>query len=300
MKPRIIITGAAGYVGRHLTEYMRDKGGFDLFLVDKIPMNDSDFLEVDLEYDSDTLRYPVDCVIDLAGISNVRDAYRRPYETFSHNLSCIMNTLAIEPNCYIFASSASVYQVDQDKGLYKENDPLGSNNSYGMSKIIGEKLLETKWKETGQKFAALRFSNIAGQFGGLKEIRPNETHLMPRLAYGNWTKKNPFPVYGRLDSERDYIHIEDVCSAILQTYEKLSGSPKYNGRYNVSTGDGTSIKQVLDEFDGRYENGLSFKCMESRPGDWVGSLVLDNQLFSKTFEWYPKYDLKEIVKSYVI
>lgn len=324
---RFLVTGSNGYLGSHLVSHLREKyphafvDTLDLG-EDKTPITRERFafdqeVPIPQHYNVDLAKqhmpfteYMYDAVFHLAATSTIDDCNGQPFTAMLNNVSMVQNLLDIHINVtpffrnFIFASSGAVYKWVGDP-VYTEASPIldpSSENVYGLSKAIGENLLMNARKEFGIKSVSLRFSNITGQVYPNVENHVPETHIIPK-AVRAIRHGQPFYVYGDANQERDYIHVSDVCDALVATYEAMKTKAIYGG-INISTNIGISVSSILDMIESEYNkkhlniNRMKTVLVGSRSGDRPKS-VLDNSLAKKILNWEPKKSLVDSISSYL-
>jgi len=203
----------------------------------------------------------------------------------------------------IFSSTAAVYGNPVTVPIPEDHrkEPV---SPYGLSKWAFEELLRVYDRSYGVKSIALRYFNAAGASldGAHGEAHDPETHLIPLACLAALGKKQRFSLFGTDyqtpdgSALRDFIHIEDLCEAHILALEAL-GNGHETDVYNVGTGNGVSVKEVVSEI--RKASGKDFPVIESgrRPGD-PAVLVSDPKKIKKEFGWAPKYsDISTLVES---
>jgi UDP-glucose-4-epimerase GalE len=203
-------------------------------------------------------------------------------------------------NKVVFSSTAAAYGIPRHVPI-SEDEPYAPINPYGESKVMVEKILD--WLDKYQDFRSirLRYFNACGAEpeAGLGERHDPETHLIPLVLRAVQTNK-PVTVFGTdYPTEdgtciRDYIHVSDLAEAHILAVEYLlnGGSSEV---FNVGTGLGQSIKQVLAAVERVTGKQVPFELGPRREGD-PPSLVADSTKLQTKLGWKPKRaDLDRIV-----
>lgn len=308
MGKRVIVTGGAGYIGSHVCRALA-KNGFEPIAVDNLslgneahvkwgPLVKGSYERVGFEVYSKAL-----AVIHLAGRSSVGESTVVPNVYYTENVSrtillldmlCLMGSKPI-----IFSSSGAVYGNPKTDIILETHDknPI---NPYGRTKAMVEDILEDANLAYGIRSVSLRYFNAAGSCGEVGERRANETHLIPRLvSYAR--REEAFPIYGhQYDTPdgtaiRDYVHVEDIADAhILALNHLLEGGS--SRCYNVGTGIGKSVLEVIGEFEKVWGHPVAFSKGPGRLGD-PPRLVADPSKIKSELNFSPKYNIENMLKS---
>jgi UDP-glucose 4-epimerase len=175
----------------------------------------------------------------------------------------------------VFSSSATVYG-DPDKVPIKEDFPLSATNPYGRSKLMIEEILQDLYSaDEAWNIALLRYFNpvgahSSGRIGEDPNGIPN--NLMPFISRVAVGRLSDLPVFGNDypthdgTGIRDYIHVVDLANGHLKALEKLSSNPG-TVTYNLGTGRGYSVFEVVSSFEQTSGKKIPYKIMGRRPGD---------------------------------
>lgn len=305
----VLVTGGAGYIGSACVRMLLDLG-HNVTVVDNLNNGDkkyvdkrAKFIESDLR-DRDALAVAfghgeLDAVMHFAALKAVEESEEKPTEYFENNVGGTMNLLSamIEHNVpeIIFSSSAAVYAPTQD-GVCTEENRLGAINVYGNCKIIEEMLIQ-ELARTGKikKYTVLRYFNVAGD-AGLKFVDKAPENVFPILA-NSLASGEKFGILGTdYDTRdgtavRDYIHLEDLVDAHIKALEHEA-----SGIWNLGTNKGTSVKELLKEFEAVSGKKLNSEARPRRAGD--PPVLLANALAAAaTLGWQPQKTLREMVES---
>jgi UDP-glucose 4-epimerase len=227
---------------------------------------------------------------------------KEPLTFFENNVSYGVNLLNVmlmhNVKKIIFSSSAGVYGTPEEVPI-KEESKTYPVNHYGQTKLMFEKILDS-CDVYGLKSTCLRYFNAAGAAGDIGEDHSPETHLIPLILQVAQGKREKIFIFGTdYDTEdgscvRDYVHVLDLAKAHVLALEGLFKG--VNGKYNVGSEKGYSVKEVIDA--AREVTGHPIPAEEAgrREGD-PASLVASSEKFYKDFGWKPELGLKEIIKS---
>jgi UDP-glucose 4-epimerase len=242
----------------------------------------------------------------FAAFIQVGESVKEPAKYYQNNFAGTLVLLQAMLNAqvkhFIFSSTAAVYGEPQYTPI-DENHPIAPINPYGRSKWMVEQVLRDYAASYGLKFAALRYFNAAGAdpSGALAERHDPETHLIPLVLQVASGHKQSITIYGddypTPDGTcvRDYIHVNDLCDAHLLALQALWNGAE-NASYNLGTGQGFSVQQVIDTAREVTDCDIAVTKGERREGD-PAVLVADATFAMEKLGWQPKYsDLKTIIQ----
>ncbi len=311
----ILVTGGAGYIGSHMVA-MLDELRHQVVTLDDLSCGyrdavlAGDFVNGSL-HDKDTLnnvfsQHRFDAVIHFAGLIAVGESVRDPAKYYQNNLGGTLNLLDAmrthEVNQLVFSSTAAIFGIPEYIPI-DEKHPQAPINPYGMTKWMTEKILRDYDAAYGLRSVALRYFNAAGAApdASLGERHNPETHLIPlalRAAIGDLPALTVFGTdYDTPDGTciRDYIHIQDLCTAHVLALKHL-GSGGESRAYNLGNGQGYSVKEVIDVASRVCGISVPVKFGPRREGD-PPRLVADASKIRQDWGWKPRYsELKEIVE----
>jgi UDP-glucose 4-epimerase len=309
----ILVTGGAGYIGSAISQALI-KTGDSVTVYDSLVTGhrsavpeEALFIQADLS-DSHALVKTLtdqkfDGVIHCAAFIEAGESMKDPGRFYSNNLA---NSLALMETVvragvkrFVLSSTAAVYQ-SSDEPLTEES-PLGPTNVYGHSKLMVEQVLDWYRKIHGLHFAALRYFNAAGALPGRGEAHQPESHLIPLVLRVPLGKRDAAQIYGTdyptPDGTciRDYIHISDLVSAHLLALNGLSERDRLI--YNLGSGNGYSVREVIETARQVTGHSIPAKELPRRPGD-SARLVASSDKIKQELGWEPEHDnLHEIISS---
>jgi UDP-glucose 4-epimerase len=200
---------------------------------------------------------------------------------------------------FVLSSTAAVYQSSEEP--LTEESPLGPTNTYGFTKLAVEQSLDWYRQINGLHFAALRYFNACGALPGRGEAHQPESHLIPRVLQVLLGQAEYAFIFGTdyptPDGTciRDYIHIGDLVSAHLLALEALGEKDKLV--YNVGSGTGYSVREVIDTAAAVSGEEIPVKELERRPGD-PARLVASSAKIRRELGWKPQHDsIHDIIAS---
>lgn len=311
----VLVTGGAGYIGSHVVRLLAQRGD-DVVVVDDLsngiaarvdghPIEQIDLADAGAE-DSlvDVLRrYDVSSVIHFAAKKQVGESVERPLWYYRQNVDGLANLLAalerVGVERLVFSSSAAVYGMP-DVDLVMEDTDCHPINPYGQTKLIGEWMIDNARAATGLRAVKLRYFNVAG--AGWSDLADTAVmNLIPIVL--DRIEKGRAPIvfgddYPTPDGTciRDYIHVKDLAEAHIAALDYIaSGDPKATV-FNVGTGDGASVSDVLAEIAVGLGRTITPEMGERRAGD-PPRLVADVSRIAAELSWKAEYRLPEIVQS---
>ena len=297
---KVLITGGAGFIGKHLTKFLLDRGChitiFDNF--SNSEKEDVSFLvDMDvkiIEGDITDLQSIVDAVKDhdvvvhLAAKISVPESVKNPDETFHVNVDGTKNLLiACKKNHIkklIAASSAAVYGKGSEHLKLTENSPMNPISPYGESKVRMEEEIRKFILEYKIDSVILRFFNIFGDWQS-PEYAGVITKFIKKIK-----DKESLEIFGDGKQTRDFISVNDVTNSIYCAIN--DGSV---GTYNIASGKAVTINELATLMISLSGKDLSIKYLDSKEGD-VRYSQADIILSEKEINFSPKSGLAEIKK----
>lgn len=292
----VLVTGGAGYIGSHTCVQLLD-ANHEVIIVDNLCNSSSEavnrvaritgknpiFYEKDLRdeaaLDDIFSKHQIDTVIHFAGLKAVGESVAIPLTYYENNIGSTLNLCKImakhKVKKLVFSSSATVYGNPKTVPI-QEDFPLSCTNPYGRTKLMIEEILrDLSISDHEWDIALLRYFNPvgahkSGEIGEDPKGIPN--NLMPYISQVAIGKLECLSVFGD-DYEtpdgtgvRDYIHVLDLANGHLKALEKLQSSPGVV-TYNLGTGHGYSVLDMVHAFEKAIGKPLPYKICERRPGD---------------------------------
>jgi UDP-glucose 4-epimerase len=246
-----------------------------------------------------------DAVMHFASFIQVGESVQYPDKYYRNNVTYTLGLLdkmrAHGINKFIFSSTAATFGEPQYTPI-DERHPQQPINPYGHTKLMVEQALADYDRAYGFKSVCLRYFNAAGADpeGQLGERHDPETHLIPLVLQAASGRRPHIRVFGQdYDTPdgtciRDYIHINDLCSAhwlALQTLLNGQGSQAYN----LGNGYGFSVQEVIDTAQQVTGRSIAVQYTARRIGD-PARLVADASLARQQLGWQTQYaDLSTII-----
>ncbi|MFC1682288.1 UDP-glucose 4-epimerase GalE [Nanoarchaeota archaeon] len=301
----ILVTGGAGYIGSITSRQLHEKG-YNVIVYDSLIKGHRDavtttFVKGCLSdkklLDETFKKFNIDAVIHFAGFMEVGESMKNPSKFFQNNIyngiTLLDVMVANNVKKIIFSSSAAVY-APRDS-LLKEDDLKEPASVYGETKLMFERILKWYDKIYGLKSISLRYFNASGTDGNLGERHDPETHIIPLTIFAALGKRQDIKIFGTDYNTpdgtcmRDYVHVKDLAEAHILALQNLRENSKI---YNVGTGEGLSVRQIINAV--KQASGTDFKIIETerRPGD-PAILVADSFKIQKELGWKPKHNFEE-------
>ncbi|MDU5312237.1 MAG: UDP-glucose 4-epimerase GalE [Bifidobacterium bifidum] len=293
----VLVTGGCGYIGAHVVHALH-QAGERVVVVDDLSYGKPARIEGARLYGMDIAApgagdrlaeildaEDVDSVIHFAARKQVGESVEKPLWYAKK---------------FVFSSSAATYGVPPIDVVPEDVVPMLPINPYGQTKLFGEWMARACEQPFGIRFCALRYFNVAG-CGPVELEDPAILNLIPMLF--DRLKKGKAPAifgddYPTPDGTcvRDYIHVSDLADAHIAALKYLDRDERKYDAFNVGTGEGTSVRQIVDEV--KKVTGLPFTeaVMARRAGD-PPHLIGSPKRINEELGWHAKYDVEDIVKS---
>lgn len=311
----VLVTGGAGYIGSHTCKALA-QAGYTPVVLDNFSTGHpwavrwGECVMADLaERDKlvDVLRqYNIRAVMHFAASAYVGESMTNPAKYYRNNLIHTLNLLeamvAAGVPTIVFSSTCATYGLPQWLPL-TEDHPQQPVNPYGETKRAMEQALHWFRQAYGLRYAALRYFNAAGADpdGELGECHDPETHLIPRLLL-SLLGGEPVTIFGTdYDTPdgtpvRDFIHVTDLAVAHVQALDYIQTQDTHL-IVNLGTGQGYSVRQVIETVEQVTGQKLAVQAGPRRPGD-PPILVADVTRARQTLGWQPRYsDLPTIIET---
>ncbi|MBB97361.1 MAG: UDP-glucose 4-epimerase GalE [Rhodobacteraceae bacterium] len=301
----VLVTGGAGYIGSHACKALKAAGyvpvTFDSFVtgwrqaVKYGPVEEGDLLDRARVDEVFATWKPV-AVMHFAAISLVGEAMKIPGKYWRNNVLGSLNL--IEAACaagvkkFVFSSTCATYG-EHDNVVLDESTPQEPLNAYGASKRAIEDILRDFAASDGLEHVIFRYFNVAGADpdGEVGEFHRPETHLIPLMLDAIDGKRDALTVFGTdYDTPdgtciRDYVHVCDLVDAHVLGLKWLEEG-KGNRVFNLGTGDGFSVREVIDQSRVVTNREVPYNEGPRRAGDAV-KLVSGSTRAEEELGWRP-------------
>ncbi|HEY9778761.1 MAG TPA: UDP-glucose 4-epimerase GalE, partial [Leptolyngbyaceae cyanobacterium] len=268
VKPTILVTGGAGYIGSHAVLALK-RAGYGVVVLDNLVYGHRELVEQVLQVElivGDTndrplldelfAKHNIAAVMHFSAYAYVGESVTDPIKYYRNNvvgtLTLLEAMLAASVKSFVFSSTCATYGVPKTVPI-PEDHPQSPINPYGMTKLMVERILADFDVAYGLKSVCFRYFNAAGAdpTGLLGEDHNPETHLIPLVLMAAMGKRESVSIFGTdyptPDGTciRDYIHVTDLADAHILGVEYLlqGGDSTF---FNLGNGNGFSVKQVID------------------------------------------------------
>ena len=295
---KILVTGGAGFIGSHTCVELLNKGR-EIVVIDNLSNSNIKSIEAIKKITGKDFKYyninylnreelekvfeenEIEAVINFAGFKAVGESVKEPIKYYINNVSgalVLLDTMKkYNVKNFVFSSSATVYGT-QINPKYVETMQRGkTTNPYGTTKAMIEQILEDiHASDNTWKISVLRYFNPVGAHeSGLIGEEPQgiPNNLMPyivRVASGQLEQLSVFGNdYDTHDGTgvRDYIHVVDLAVGHIKALEKIDKEGKGLYIYNLGTGMGYSVLDMVNAFESSTGKKVNYKIVERRPGD---------------------------------
>lgn len=308
--PKILITGAGGFIGGHLVKYLQKQGCSEIRAVDIKPLSDWHQLSDGVENFCLDLKDLANCEIAVKGMDEVYNlAADMGGMGFIENnkalcmLNVLINThmLLASKNAavkrFFYSSSACVYSLDKQKNAdisgLREIDayPANPEDGYGWEKLFSERMCRHFREDFGLETRVARFHNVYGPFGeyiGGREKAP--AALIRKVIEAKQSKSDQIEIWGDGKQSRTFMYIDDCVRGIDLIMHSDVQEP-----INLGTSELVSIDELAKIAEEIAGVNLDHKYNLSAPKG-VRGRSSDNTLIKKYFNWEPNLSLRDGMK----
>lgn len=308
----VLVTGGAGYIGSHVARLLGDQAiivdDFSAGLESRVTGLKNEHLDLasaDAPARLEKLmrENAVTAVVHLAARKMVGESVEKPEWYYAQNIGGMANLLTAMKNAgvnkLVFSSSAATYGVP-DLELVNEDLACEPINPYGETKLIGEWMARDAAKAWGLRHVNLRYFNVAG--AGWPELADTAVANLIPIVFAALKAGEKPKVFGNdyptPDGSciRDYVHVLDLAKAHIAALEYLAGEVREHTTFNVGSGSGSSVFEVLDVIRKVTGNKFEAEILPGRAGD-PPRLCADVSRIQNALGWKTEAGLTEIVSS---
>ena len=308
-----LVTGAAGYIGAHVVRAFQD-AGIDVVALDDLSSGHRGFVPEDVPFvqasilDTDrmtaTLReHAVTGVVHVAGFKYAGVSVERPLHTYDQNVTGTISLLRamheVGVDKIVFSSSAATYGTP-DTDVVTEASPTRPESPYGESKLIGEWLLRDQERACGLTHTSLRYFNVVGS--ATDDVYDSSPHnLFPLVIEALLEGRTP-----RINGDdyptpdgtcvRDYVHVGDLAVSHVSAARRLSAGEALLPVYNLGSGEGLSVREIMDAMVRCTGVDFTPEIHPRRPGD-PARIVASGDLAARDLDWRMRHTIDDMVLS---
>jgi UDP-glucose 4-epimerase len=294
-RPRVLITGAAGFIGKNLSRHLADCG-YPLTLVTRReePLLQSlSGARVLLGATRDALAGEVDlaehgALVHLASSTNPRFGAMTDELQQLGDLGRLLEAAREVPGLdVVYLSSGGTVYRDEGHAAHRETDPLDPQSLYGWGKVAAENLIGYYARTFGLRYKIVRPSN---PYGPEQPVHKRQGLVM-KLLY-DVLHRQATEIWGDGEELRDYFFVTDLCALV----EKMIRRPDVSGVYNAGSGTAVSVNDVIDAVALSIGIRPQVKHADRVEGA-VSRSVLDTERTSREFDWQAEVPLAEGVRA---
>ncbi len=330
MGEKILVTGGTGYIGSHTVVELINEG-FEVVIIDDLSNSSVDILDhiekivgtrpqfyqfdlCDQARLNDFFKKESDIkgIIHFAASKAVGESVIKPLLYYRNNITSLLNLMdcmqSHQINNLVFSSSCTVYGQPDELPVSERTPFKPAQSPYGNTKQICEEILRDVAQANQQyRLTALRYFNPVGAhpsglIGELPTGTPN--NLVPFITQTVAGLRDSLKVFGTdYDTPdgtavRDYIHVVDLAKAHVITVNRLLNKKQNQGYefFNLGTGNGYSVKQVIDAFEKSTGVSVKYTLADRRPGD-IERIYANTKFANDVLGWKAELGLEEMMSS---
>ncbi len=299
---KYVVTGGAGFIGSHISEYLV-KSGHEVTVLDSLRTGfEKNLKNINVKFIKGDIRNKhlinqiitdTDCVFHLAALVSVPESLEKMDECIEINTIGTLNIIEAarkNDNCKVVLSSSAANYGDNPILPKTESMSPEPMTPYAITKLDGEYYLRMYHKQYNLKTASLRYFNV---FGPRQNPKSAYAAAVP-IFIDKALKGEPITIYGDGLQTRDFIYVKDVVHA------NILASKKGNKTYNVALGHSTSILELAEKIIEITNSKSKIAFLEKRPGDIKHSKADTSKFNAMGFK--PQYTidqaLLETINSY--
>lgn len=321
----VLVTGGLGYIGSHTVVELLNSNR-EVIIVDDLSNSKIEVLDaiekitgkrpkfykinyLDREKLEEVFKEnnTIELVMNFAGFKAVGESVKEPLMYYHNNVTgaiILLETMKkFNVKNFIFSSSATVYGDPERVPITEDCKIGGTTNPYGTSKLMIEQILQDLYKSDNTwNICILRYFNpIGAHKSGLLGENPNgiPNNLMPYITKVANGELEILSVYGNDYNTkdgtgvRDYIHVVDLAKGHIKALEKLEKEKSGMYIYNLGTGNGYSVLEIIKNFEEVNNIKVNYKITERRPGD-IAECYTDPNKALKELGWKAEYGIRDM------
>ena len=325
---KILVTGGLGYIGSHTVVELYRHGheaviiddlsnsevtvlpALERLTGDKIPFYQTDILDETSLVRIFEQESPIDGIIHFAAKKSVNESMEQPLIYYENNIKGLINLMRMVEDFrvsnLVFSSSCTVYGQPNVVPVSESTPTTKSITPYGNSKLIAEMMLDEYTRlHDGLGTVLLRYFNPVGahESGEIGELpRGIPQNLMPFITQSAAGLRPALKVFGHdYDTRdgtaiRDYIHVVDLAEAHVKAIEWLQDHPDEVEYFNVGTGVGQTVLEVIESFERSTGQKLAYEKVERRLGD-IEQIWADTTKVERVLGWKAQRSIDDMTSS---
>lgn len=327
--PKILVTGGCGYIGSHTIVDLFENG-FDVISIDDNSRSSAVLLDAVEQISGKKVKnYKVNLcsfddtravfeenpdisgIIHFAAYKAVGESVEKPLLYFENNMVSLINLLKCTREFgigqFVFSSSCTVYGTPDSTPVTEAAPRKQAESPYGLTKQMGEEMIEEVAKLGTTRFILLRYFNPVGahpsaKIGELPIGRP--ANLVPAITQTAIGKLPKMYVHGTdYDTRdgsciRDFIHVSDIAHAHTLALQFLieKKNASHCEIFNLGTGNGVTVLEAIHAFEKVSGMALHYEKGPRRPGDIV-AIYANNEKARQALGWTPQYGLDDMMRT---
>lgn len=311
-----LVTGGAGYIGAHVVRALGE-AGIGAVVLDDLSSGHREFVRPDVPLVEGTIldralvartlrEHEVTGVVHLAAFKYAGVSVQRPVHTYEQNVQGTASLLGamdeVGVPAAVFSSSAAVYGTPETD-LVTEDSPTRPESPYGESKLVSEWLFRDVARARALDgghlaWTALRYFNVVGS--GVEDLYDTSPHnlfplVLRALSEGRTPRINGVD-YATPDGTclRDYVHVQDLALAHVEAARALADGRDLAPAYNLGSGDGVSVRQIMEAVARVTGHEFDPEIGPRRPGD-PDRIVASGDRAAADLGWRMRHDLDAMV-----
>ncbi|MFL6088535.1 MAG: UDP-glucose 4-epimerase GalE [Aeromicrobium sp.] len=308
-----LVTGGAGYIGSHIVRAFR-LADLDVVVVDDLSTGHRDFVPGDVPFVQASIldtaglakamqENAVTGVVHLAAFKYAGVSVDRPLHTYEQNVTGTASVLTAMQEAgvrdIVFSSSAAVYGTPSTD-VVTEATASQPESPYGESKLIGEWMIRATARAHDLHHTSLRYFNVVGSADPhLYDTSPH--NLFPLVIDALRAGRTPQihgDDYPTRDGTcvRDYIHVADLADAHVVAAQKLAAGQPLEPVYNLGSGDGVTVREIMNAFADVSAQPFVPTVNPRRPGD-PAQIVASGDLAARDLDWRMRHSVRDMVQT---
>lgn len=294
---KILVTGAAGFLGAHLVDALVARGdevvGIDHHQREKLRFPNAKAVMYTIGFESDAVdgivaEFKPDAIVHLAAQISVTDSIERPLFDAERNVINSLKLLEVAQrhgvSKFVFAASGGAMYGDHPQKPTPLCEDVYPVSPYGVSKFVFEQYLKEQYARGGVPYVSLRFANL---YGPRQQLSPLGEGNVVSLVLDHFVNGKPSTIFGDGTATRDYVFVLDAVDAILRAIDM-----PVVGAVNVSSGTETSVHDLFHMLVAIHGKPHVILTAPFRVGEVYRS-VIDSTSAKEKLGWEPTTSLRD-------